>query len=282
MDSQIEDFAESVLDQQMNDAQAFLLMDEERLSQYSQFLAVYASYMLGCGATCIRINKNIRRMANAVRLTADMIILSHHVTVICTDMATGLNCQHTRRIAPIGISFEINTRLSELSWKLAERKIDMEEAENLFYRIILHRKMPETKITLLVVIANASFCRLFGGDFGAMLIVAVATLLGFSLKVFLTGRKWDAKPVCLICSFVSALTAAGMTYLPLTSTPDWAISASVLYLIPGIPYINSISDCLDGHYLCALGRFIHAVALTVCIALGLTAGILLANKALII
>ncbi|MDE6559369.1 MAG: threonine/serine exporter family protein, partial [Muribaculaceae bacterium] len=217
MNPNLEDLAESILDAQINEAQSLLIMDEERLSQYSQFLAVYASYMLACGATCIRIKKNIRRMANAVKLTADMIILSHHVTVICTDMATGLNCQHTRRIAPIGISFEINTRLSELSWKLAERKISMEEAENLFYRIIMHKKMSLTKITILATIANASFCRLFGGDYGAMLIVAVATLLGFLMKHFLLARHWDTKPVWLVCDFVSALTSSGMTYIPLTA-----------------------------------------------------------------
>lgn len=259
------------------------MKEEERLlGQYSEFLAVYASYMLGCGATCIRINKNIRRMANSVGLTADMIIISHHVTVICTDNTTGSNCQHTKRIAPIGINFEINTRLSELSWKMAEKKVTMEEAENMFYRIIHHRKMSDWRIMLLVVVANASFCRLFGGDFGAMLIVGVATLIGYTLKILLLRRHWDEKPVWLVCAFVSALTAAGLTYLPLTSTPDWAISASVLYLIPGIPYINSISDCLDGHYLCALGRFIHACALTICIALGLTAGMMLVDKGIII
>lgn len=261
---------------------AALVIDNEILAQLSNFFAKYASYMLGSGATCIRIEKNLRRMANAVGLQVDMIILSHHVTVICTDNSTGLHCQHIRRIAPVGISFEINTRLSELSWKVADRKVSMEEAETIFYRIIKHLPMQDSVIMMLVVAANASFCHLFGGDLGAMIIVAIATLLGYALKILLLSRRWDVKLTWLACSFVSALTAAGLTYFPLTHTPDWAISASVLYLIPGIPYINSISDGLDGHYLCAVGRLIHALALTACIALGLTAGIMLANKALIL
>ncbi|MDE6273112.1 MAG: threonine/serine exporter family protein [Muribaculaceae bacterium] len=258
-----------------------LLIDQEYLDQLSNFFAVYAAYMLGCGATCIRIKKNLRRMANAMHLQVDLIILSHHVTVVCTDNSTGLNAQHIKRIASVGVSFEINTRLSELSWKVAEHKLTIDEAENVFYRIVKHKPMPDMRIMLLVVIANASFCHLFGGDWGAMLIVAFATLLGYGLKILLTSYKWETKLIWLLCSFVSALAAAGFTYLPITSTPDWAISASVLYLIPGIPYINSISDCLDGHYLCSLGRLVHAFALTVCIALGLTAGIMLANKSLI-
>lgn len=256
-------------------------MDENRfevVARYADFLAVYASCMLGCGATCIRIEKNLRRIANAASLKVDMIILSHHVTVICTDEASGISKQRIRRIRPIGISFEINTRLSELSWKIAERKITFEEATNLFYRIIKHKPMADSRILLLVVLANASFCHLFGGDWGAMLIVGIATLIGYIAKIYMLRKKWEDKIVWLICAFISALCAAGMTYIPgLTETSNWAIAASVLYLIPGIPYINSISDCIDGHYLCSIGRLIHATALTICIALGLTAGLMIAN-----
>ena len=61
------------------------------------------------------------------------------------------------------------------------------------------------------------------------------------------------------------------------STPELALGASVLYLIPGIPYINSVSDMIDNHHLCAFARFMNAVILTVCIAIGLTGGFLIMN-----
>lgn len=250
----------------------------ERLNKYSEFFALYASYMLGCGATCIRIGKNLRRMANAAGFKVDMIMLSHHVTVICTDEESGAYFQHSRRLMPTGISFEINTRLSELSWKVAERKLNLEEAQILFHRIVKHKPMSSGRILLLVMIANASFCHLFGGDAGAMLIVGIATLIGYSGKIWMTDHHWDSKIVWLVCSFLSALCAAGLTYIPnLTDTPDWATAASVLYLIPGIPYINSVSDFIDGHYLSAIGRLCNALALTVCIAIGLTIGLILSN-----
>lgn len=259
-----------------------LLDQEGSLSVYSDFFAEYASYLLGCGATCIRISKNLRRMGESVNVKVDMIILSHHVTVVCTDTVTGLYKQHTKKIPPVPVSFEINTRLSELSWKLYEHKIDIDEAQSMFYRIIKHPQISVWHVMWLVVAANASFCYLFGGDPGAMIIVAIATLAGYALKNLTLQHHWDSKVVWLLCSFLSALIAAGATYLPLTDTPDWAIAASVLYLIPGIPYINSISDCIDGHYMASIGRFINAFLLTVCIAIGLTAGLLLANHSLLI
>ena len=58
----------------------------------------------------------------------------------------------------------------------------------------------------------------------------------------------------------------------LGSTPGIAIGSSVLYLVPGIPFLNSFSDLLNHHYICAFSRFMDAVVLTCCLSLGLCAG----------
>lgn len=49
----------------------------------------------------------------------------------------------------------------------------------------------------------------------------------------------------------------------------------MLYLIPGVPYINSVSDLLACHYLCAFSRFVDALVLTACLSVGLCAGMYL-------
>ena len=36
----------------------------------------------------------------------------------------------------------------------------------------------------------------------------------------------------------------------LGSTPDIAIATSILYLVPGIPFLNGFSDMIAGHYTC--------------------------------
>ena len=57
-----------------------------------------------------------------------------------------------------------------------------------------------------------------------------------------------------------------------TDTPDIALGTSVLYLVPGIPYINSVSDLIHGHLLCCISRFIEASVLTACLGIGLSVG----------
>lgn len=247
------------------------------LTSTCRFFAEYASYMLGCGATCMRIDRNMERMARSIDATVDMTILPSHTLITVTDEQTGETAHHSCGIARIPVNYDMNTRLSKLSWMVAEQRLTLTEAADMFRHITHSRPMNVWTVMCMVVLANASFCRLFGGDPQAMAIVAFATLIGYSLKNILISQHTDMKLTFLACSFISATIGCAGHIFGLSATPDIALGTSVLYLIPGIPYINSVSDLLDGHYLCSFSRFAHATVLTACIALGLTGGILLMN-----
>lgn len=250
--------------------------------QYCSFLADYASYMLGCGATCRRINRNISRIAATIGMGVHLIILPNNIIINLTrrDDADA-SWQQTRPIARSPISYYRNALLSRLSWQMADRSITFEQARRRMRDIVAHPAGNPWRVLVLAAAANAAFCRLFGGDAVAMLVVAAATALGYSLKNILSRLHTDPKLVWLSCSAVSAVSAAILAYgtgmAPYTSTADIALATSVLYLVPGIPFINSVSDMLDGHYLCAFSRFMNALILTACLALGLTAGFLAMN-----
>lgn len=232
--------------------------------------------MLGCGATCLRITKNLNRMAAAVDGRVDLVILPSHVLVALTR-ADGNECvQYEAPIAKLPIDFAINTRLSNLSWKVAEKRITVDRAAEMFWRIVDSGRISPLWVWLLVVAANMSFCRIFGGDWGSVVLVGIATLAGYRLKTWLMGRGMDAKPVFALSAFVAALISiTGYFVTGLTATPNVALATSVLFLIPGIPYINAVSDMLAGHYLCAFSRFMNALLLTACIAAGMACAILL-------
>ena len=106
-----------------------------------------------------------------------------------------------------------------------------------------------------------------------MLIVFISTLAGYRLKQVMLEDKRDVRLTFLCASFFSAALSAGGHIFGIGATPEIAVSTSVLYLIPGVPYINAVSDMLDRHYLCAFSRFTDAVILTVCLSAGLCAGL---------
>ena len=238
------------------------------------FLADYAAHMLGCGATCSRILRNINRMTATVSSHAEVTILPRHVLVTVTT-ADGSCFSHSRALAPHQVDFNLNTGLSKLSWDVALGKVHLHHARREMERLLEAPRFEPWMVLVAVTLANAAFCRLFGGDLTAMAIVAAATAVGYVFKIWLSARKIHFRMVVLTCSFVSAVLGTAGYVWHLSDTPEVALATSVLYLIPGIPYINSISDLFSDHYLCAISRLISAMLITVCIAMGLTAAFLL-------
>lgn len=239
------------------------------------FLADYASWMLGSGATCIRIEKNVRRMADAFGMSVDITTMPLHVNVSVWCEGGAETAVVVRHIQKTGINFDINARLSRLSWEVADGKCGFESAVGQLRNIATIRPTGKNEVLLLTSCANAAFCRLFGGDAVAMLIVFVSTLIGFRLKQIMLEDGFDVRLTFLCASFFSATISAAGHVFGIGSTPEIALGTSVLYLIPGVPYINAVSDMIYCHYLCAFSRFMDALILTVCLSVGLCAGMFL-------
>lgn len=248
------------------------------LAVAAHFLSEYAVTLFGSGSTCIRLEKNMKRIAASQGMTVEFSILPHHIHITvrqgCAEMTKVVG------IRTLPISFSIITDLSRLSWQIADGHVTIEDADVLLRRICRCPTVRPWTLATLVSLANASFCRLFEGDFVAMAIVFVATMSGFTLKRYLTLHHMDARLVTMICAFISSLITAAGVKLGLGATPDIAVATGVLYLVPGIPFINSFCDILDGHYICAFGRAMHAVVLMCCLSLGLCFAMALMNLAM--
>ncbi len=252
-----------------------VVSEDAWLRKTAAFLADYAALLSGCGATCIRIEKNMRRIAAAFAVGFDITIMPVHiyVSVWGRDMADMVVV--ARKVAVCGVSFNLNARLSRLSWEVADNHIDLDEAVRRFDRICETQPAGWRQVLFLVSLANASFCRLFGGDMVAMFIVLLSTLAGYRLKQIMLDNKRDVRLAFLCSAFFSASLSAGGHIFEVGSTPEIALGTSVLYLIPGVPYINAVSDMISRHYLCAFSRFWDALVLTVCLSAGLCAGMFL-------
>lgn len=241
----------------------------------ASFLAEYAALLLGCGSTCIRIEKNTKRIAEAFGVNLDIFIMPAHVSVSVWSSDRKGAVMAQRKTASCGISFDLNTRLSQLSWEIADHNLDFPTAVAHFESIKATKPTGKWEVLILTSLANSAFCRLFGGDWFAMLIVLVSTLAGYRLKQILLEDGCDIRLTFLCASFFSASISAGGHIFNIGTTPELAIGTSVLYLIPGVPYINSVSDMIYRHYLCAFSRFLDAAVLTACLSAGLCVGMLI-------
>lgn len=243
-----------------------------RCKEVCRFLSEYAVTLLGCGATCIRLEKNLQRMAGAFGKRVETTIMPRHIHMTvwdpgCDDIFTSIA---SVKNAPI--SFTLNTRLSTLSWDVADKGLSLDTTIVRFKKIAVSDTENPWLTLLLASLANASFCGIFGGDSAAMATVFTATAAGFLVKTLLLRRHIDTRIVFFICALISSIIGGIAYRLPFCTTPGTAVGTSVLYLVPGIPFLNSFSDMLYKHYIIAFSRFMDAVVLTCCLSLGLCLG----------
>ncbi len=244
--------------------------------ELSNFLLDYATTLMGAGVHTSRVVRNVNRIAGSFGYETEMTIFQRHVTLhILQRQDDSVRRTSLRTIRPAGFNFEIISNLSTLSWQVHDNHLTMYELREKFNAIVTKPRISRWWVLWLVSFANAAFCRLFGGDAWAMGLVFVATFVGFLLRQEMSFRHINHLAVFTLSSFVASMVASLGVWASLGETPQIALGASVLFLIPGVPLINSIIDLLEGYVLIGISRAVNALTLIICIALGLSATLLI-------
>ncbi len=246
--------------------------EESNLEDVLDFLEEYTRRLLGSGVHTSRVIRNAMRIA-----TSQGADLNIFVTVRCIIMTLRHVRSHhtlTRVVAvpALPISFELNSELSTLSWDAFDESLPLSGIRERYDRIVARPRRPLWLVTLLLSLANGAFCRLFGGDWIAIVAVVAATAIGFTVKNALLRLRLNTYFAVAIAAFTASMCAS-LTLLT-DCTASIALATSPLFLVPGVPLINSVVDTLEGHILTAVSRLVRALLLVLCISIGLACTLL--------
>lgn len=252
------------------------------IQELSNFLLDFATTLMAVGSHTSRVVRNVNRIADSFGYGVDMTVFQRNITMTIKHRDDySIRRTYVRRIPAAALNFRTISDLSSLSWDAYDNHLELVEIQKQYSRIITRPPMSRWLVLVLVAFANAAFCRLFGGDLMAMGLVWMATLAGFFVRQELMKRHVNHMVVFVVCSFIASLIAGlGFRY-HWGTTEDIALGTSVLFLIPGVPLINSIIDILEGHVLVGWSRAINAFILIICIALGLSMTLLILGKEVI-
>ena len=238
------------------------------LTQIADFVAEYATYLLGSGVHTSRVIRNSQRIGKSQGIDIQLSAFQKSIVMTAHDDSTGENITRVVGIPAMPISFERNSDLSALSWEAVDKQLTLDEVRSRYERLIAKPSIDPIFVLLTVGLANASFCRLFGGDWTAMSIVFTSTLVGFAAKQRMQVHKVNHFIIFILSAFIASLCASAA--LSFDCTAEICLATSPLFLVPGVPLINGIIDILDGHVLIGFSRLVNAMSLIVCIAVGLS------------
>ena len=253
-----------------------------QIQELTNFLSEYTAKMLSIGTYTARIEHCVRRIADAYDYEASLMIFVRHFIISVMDPAdNSIRRTYVKTGAAAQISFDLISELSALSWEIYDEKIPLARAKVAFAEILASQKKSFAKTLVLLSVANAAFCELFGGDGGAMALVFAATAFGICARYLLSKLKINLKIQYIAVSFaVSFIVSLGARY-GLSATPDVAVGSSILFLIPGVWLINSVFDILNENMLVGISRGLNTGLLIICIAIGLFLTLSISNLGLV-
>lgn len=247
----------------------------EALKDTAMFLAEYASTLMAVGAQTSRIQLNTVRIARSFGYKVNLLIFPKTLSITLLDNENSHTYTYIKNTPAIPLNFKINMKLSELSWQAFDEKLPLKELWRRFKSIVMEKRESRWTVLLLVSFANACFCRLFDGNLTSMAIVWVATFVGFYIRQELTRRGLNQLAVFVICAFVSTMIGVSDFVYFHGGTEDMSLGTSMLYLVPGVPLINGVMDIVDHHVLDGIARLANACLLIICIAIGLSATVVI-------
>ncbi|MEN3930246.1 threonine/serine exporter family protein [Microvirga sp. W0021] len=220
------------------------------------------------GGDAARTESTMRRVATALdveRVDTMVSSLSMSLTIKYKgEIFTGM-----RRSPHMGVNFRALTGMERALLALEKKRITLEAFERIVDKLYLPKPYyPPWVLLPCVGLACAGFAAMFLGDAYTILIAFIAGMIGMTTRYLLAQKHYKPFIVTAIAAFVATLIAG--TLQSFTSTPNLAIAASVLFLIPGVPLINGASDMLNGSYLNALIRLTMGLTMITSLSLGMS------------
>lgn len=252
---------------------------KEDLTAVLDFVAEYATYLLGSGVHTSRVIRNSQRIGTSQQIDIQLSTFQKSTILSARDEESGEVVTRVVKIPALPISFERNSDLSALSWDALDEQLSLDQIRQRYAALVEKPRMDPIFVLFIVGLANASFCRLFGGDWTAVSIVFTATLVGFAAKQRMQAHKVNHFLIFILSAFMASLCASAA--LRFNCTSQVALATSPLFLVPGVPLINGIIDIVEGHILIGFSRLINALLLIICIAIGLSATLFLIKDSLL-
>jgi uncharacterized membrane protein YjjP (DUF1212 family) len=178
-----------------------------------------------------------------------------------------------QRTPKIGMNFSELSALSQLTrdaptmapGQIRERLDAIETTEG---------RYPLPLVLAMLGVACGAFAALFGADLPGILAAAVGGYAGAAVRHQMAQWKYQPFIFCLAAAFASTIIV--VVLLPVTATPNPALAACVLYLVPGVPLLNGTADLIGGHYLNSVVRL--TMSLVIILASGLGVALALALR----
>ncbi|MFV0565179.1 MAG: threonine/serine exporter ThrE family protein [Flavobacteriaceae bacterium] len=242
-------------------------MQQIDLDNFTSILAKIGAMLISNGANSNRTARNLNRIAKAYGYTIEE-FFSHSAVVLTVESpGTGEKRTLVKSIPGYHVNYSIISELSILSWELVQNQMSLEQLEAELDDISHMDSYPEWVKFSFIGIATASLAMIFGGTYIEFIIAFFAALIGIYVRKFILKKKYNINISWLAAAFVSTSVVNLCRIFGLEDFHG-ALTACVLWLIPGVPLINGSLDVLGSHVVAGWAKLSMGFMLLFMVAVG--------------
>ena len=189
-----------------------------------------------------------------------------------------------------GINMDAISAISKLSWRAIKEDYTLDQYENELERIKNKKRNYSPWLTAIGAgLACGGFCVQFGCDWPAFIYSSIAAIAGFRLRAWLNSTGSNEYVNIAFAAFFSTLLACLSAYISLpvieshipsalipfthSDTPWHPLMACALFIVPGVPLINFVSDMLDSHISIGITRAVNTLMIVAAMSFGIVIAI---------
>ncbi len=189
-----------------------------------------------------------------------------------------------------GINMLAIQEVSKLSWRAIKEDYDLDRFSEELDKIEHGpHYYSDWFIAICAGFACGGFCIQFGCDWPAFFYASLAAILGNRLRMYLNKLGSNMYFNLAVAAFVSTIiawatafisTPAVEAYIPEclrpvfhSDTPWHPLMACALFIVPGVPLINFVSDMLDNHIETGLVRATNTLLMIMAMSFGIALAI---------
>jgi len=238
----------------------------EYQTKITQAIIRAAVLMLEYGAESKLIEQTTKRMGKAFGVKSVEISLIPSAIVLTTLTKNNQSVTTTRQAHHKPINMSIVYDVQKLCIDLEKHKTDAKKTI-LLLKQIQANYYNRWLVIVMIGLSCASFAYLRGADLGAFIVTFFASSIAMFIRQELAKRKFILIISFATTAFFATLIASLSSFV--SSTVSIALSASVLLLVPGFPFINSFLDAVKGYLSMGWGRWMQATLLTLATSMGI-------------
>ena len=225
--------------------------------------------LMSSGASTHRTRLTMERIARGLGYGIELLITQRALMLTIIEKDQQHFFSRLKRISPHGVNFRMVSGISHLSWNVMEQNWTMAQISEELQRLKSLPPYPRLVVLGLVGLAGSAFCNIFGGGFVEMTVAFVATVVGLFVRQEAMRVKFNPYLCIFFAAFAASLIAGLAGHFKFGADPDKAFATSVLFLVPGIPLINSVTDLMDGNIQNGMVRAVNGLMIAFSIAMGL-------------